>query len=173
MIRIKYVVLLVFMFVGTLCFTACGDSNADNEEIPDVEVDDDGSSSDLNNKNLKKKLTKALVGTWVDSQEHAQWRNLMSTHNTENASSLMSDAYKFDSNGNGAFLYDRKNNSFTSWGMTESFTWTISSCEMDRESYIGYLSLSGAVNRKIEFLMSGDLEQLCIYDEWLDKVTEY
>lgn len=169
----KYIILLMFMFVGTLCFTACGDSNDDNDDITDVEVDDDGGSSGLNNNNLKKKLANALVGTWVNSAEHASWRAYMSQHNTEIASSLMSDAYKFDSNGKGAFLYNRKNNSFTSWGMTESITWTILSCEMYRESYIGYLSLSGAVNDKIEFLMSGDLKQLCIYDEWLDKVTEY
>lgn len=80
----------------------------------------------------------------------------------------MYNACKFNSDGTGAYLTNRRNNGFTTWGKTESFSWIITECEYSGY-YEGTITMSGSMRGNFEFLMSGDLKQLYFDGEWLDK----
>lgn len=173
--RIKNVLLLALMFAGTLSFTACGSSDNDNEGDDKVEIGDGSDSSDTSDASLKKSIAKAIVGVWVDQAEHAEWKAYMSQNNKEYASKLMNYAYKFESNGTGANLSNRKDNSLVSWEHTESFTWTVKSCRKVEGRYEGTLSMTGGMSGELDFMMSGDLKQLFFVSgddiyEMLDKL---
>ena len=158
--RIKNVLLLALMFAGTLSFTACGSSDNDNEGDDKVEIGDGSDSSDTSDASLKKSIAKAIVGVWVDQVEHAEWKAFMAQNNKEHASKLMNYAYKFESNGTGATLSNRKNNSLASWEHTESFTWTVKSCRKVDASYEATLLMTGGMSGELDIMMSGDLKQL-------------
>ena len=158
--RIKNVLLLALMFAGTLSFTACGSSDNDNEGDDKVEIGDGSDSSDTSDASLKKSIAKAIVGVWVDQVEHAEWKAFMAQNNKEHASKLMNYAYKFESNGTGATLSNRKNNSLASWEHTESFTWTVKSCRKVDAHYEGTLLMTGGMSGELDIMMSGDLKQL-------------
>lgn len=158
--RIKNVSLLALMFAGTLSFTACGSSDNDNEGDDKVEIGDGSDSSDTSDASLKKSIAKAIVGVWVDQVEHAEWKAFMAQNNKEHASKLMNYAYKFESNGTGANLSNRKNNSLASWEHTESFTWIVKSCRKVEGSYEATLLMTGGMSGELDIMMSGDLKQL-------------
>lgn len=158
--RIKNVLLLALMFAGTLSFTACGSSDNDNEGDDKVEIGDGSDSSDTSDASLKKSIAKAIVGVWVDQVEHAEWKAFMAQNNKEHASKLMNYAYKFESNGTGATLSNRKNNSLASWEHTESFTWIVKNCRKVEGSYEATLLMTGGMSGELEIMMSGDLKQL-------------
>lgn len=148
------------MFAGTLSFTACGSSDNDNEGDDKVEIGDGSDSSDTSDASLKKSIAKAIVGVWVDQVEHAEWKAFMAQNNKEHASKLMNYAYKFESNGTGANLSNRKNNSLASWEHTESFTWIVKSCRKVEGSYEATLLMTGGMSGELDIMMSGDLKQL-------------
>ena len=173
--RIKNVLLLALMFAGTLSFTACGSSDNDNEGDDKVEIGDGSDSSDTSDASLKKSIAKAIVGVWVDQVEHAEWKAFMAQNNKEHASKLMNYAYKFESNGTGATLSNRKNNSLASWEHTESFTWTVKSCRKVDARYEATLLMTGGMSGELDIMMSGDLKQLFFVSgddiyEMLDKL---